>query len=84
VTQLCQVLRVSTRTWRRWKRIEKEPVPELLPATYAAFEYLDFVELTLARHKPPLDASDLLVVDADRPPLTRPVVTIQLSHKSAR
>jgi hypothetical protein len=48
------------------------------PTVGDAFRYLDFVELTLARHGlPPDTLSDRLVVDAERRPVARPAETLQ-------
>jgi len=48
------------------------------PTVADAFRYMDYVELTLARHELLPDAlSDLVVVDAERKPLTRPTDSLQ-------
>jgi len=48
------------------------------PTVADAFAYMDMVELTSAKDGLPLDMlSDLVVVDAERRPITRPAVTLQ-------
>ena len=50
----------------------------MCPTVAAAFEYLDYAELTLARHGLQLDAlSDLVVVDVERRPIAPPALRLQ-------
>ena len=47
-------------------------IVRVCPTVAEAFEYLDYVELTLARHGLPLDTlGDLVVVDPERRPIAR-------------
>lgn len=53
-------------------------IVRVCPTVAEACRYIDFVELTLARHNLPLDTlSDLIVVDTERRPLARPAETLQ-------
>jgi hypothetical protein len=48
------------------------------PTVAAAYEHLDYVELTLARHGLQLDTlSDLVIVDAERRPIAPPALRLQ-------
>ena len=48
------------------------------PTISDASQYLDFVQLTLAKQGlPPDTLSDLVVVDAERRPVARPAETLQ-------
>ena len=53
-------------------------IVRVCPTVAEAFRYIDFVELTLARHNLPLDTlSDLIVVDTERRPIAWPAETLQ-------
>ena len=53
-------------------------VLRVCPTISDASQYLDFVQLTLAKQGlPPDTLSDLVVVDAERRPVARPAETLQ-------
>jgi hypothetical protein len=57
-------------------------VVRVCPTAAQTFEYLDYVELTLARHGLPLDTlSDLVVVDAIEPAMA---ITSVLTAKNLK
>jgi hypothetical protein len=62
----------------RARQIWQATIVRMCLTVAAAFEYLDYAELTLARHELQLEAlSDLVVVDAERRPIAPPVLRLQ-------
>jgi hypothetical protein len=71
--------------WGEPGKLLQATIVRVCPTVVDAFRYMDYVELTLARHGLPLDTlSDLVVVDAERRPIARPAVTLAMNLRSAR